>query len=263
MLAEGRKNELYDYGSSSYNRAGGITATITNGGASDKVRFTLIVIEKPKSGDDFDPDEPEPTDPGTYKPHPTSQPPATGVPEETSAGDIKWQNPYTDVNEPDWFYEFIKYVTENGIMVGTGDNKFSPNMAITRAMFVQTLYNYVGKPAVMGNSPFIDVDAGNWYTDAIIWAANEGIVSGFGDGLFGPNALITREQMVVILYNYRKSRGYGTDIAGDLSAYSDIDQISDWALPAIQWAVTEEIIKGRSLTTIVPNRRRVICTYRI
>ena len=238
------------YGSG--NRTAVLTATITSGEASDTMSFEFIIIEQPDQGSGTDPEFYVDAYAPSYIP-PVNIPPLVKVdPVETPAGSVEWQNPYIDVNERDWYYEALKYVTENGIMVGTGGNKFSPNINMTRAMLVQTLYSHAGKPSVNGSSPFTDVTTGNWYTDAISWAANEEMVFGYGNGLFGPDDFITREQIAAILCNYAKSRNHTVNSTNDLSGYTDINEISDWALLAVQWAVAEEIIVGRSLTSIAP-----------
>lgn len=165
---------------------------------------------------------------------------------------LGFANPYTDVKDTDWFYDAVRFATESGIMAGTGNGRFSPNTTMTRAMFAQILYNYMGKPAVDGKSQFDDVTDGNWYTDAVIWAAKQGIVSGYGNGNFGPNDQISREQMIMMVYNFAKSQGYDVSAADNLSGFNDADQIADWALPAIQWAVHEGVISGMTPTTIGP-----------
>jgi hypothetical protein len=162
-------------------------------------------------------------------------------------------NPYNDVAISAWYYKAVKYVTQGNIMIGTGEGKFSPDMPITRAMFAQIIYNYSGKPAITINSPFDDVLPDSWYYNAVVWASSKGIVAGYGNNLFGPDDLITREQMAVLLYNFAKSLGIDVEDDDDLSGYTDADIISEWARPAIGWAVSNGVIKGRTSETIVPD----------
>ena len=169
---------------------------------------------------------------------------------ETETND--WINPFTDVKEGDWYYEAVRYVSENSLMVGGGDGKFNPNAQLTRAMLVQVLYNNEGRPAVTAANPFTDAANGMWYTDAIIWASDSGIIAGYGSGLFGPNDNITREQVVVILNNYAKWLDLDVSATTDLARYTDSSEISSWARSAMQWANATELMLGRSATTLVP-----------
>ena len=113
-----------------------------------------------------------------------------------------------------------------------------------RGMIAQVFYNLEGKPAVSGESPFGDVEAGQWYADAVNWAAANDIVEGYGNGKFGPKDDITREQMAQILYNYAVFKGYDVSTQGDLSAFNDGEKTSDWALTAMQWAVGTGLMQG-------------------
>ena len=114
--------------------------------------------------------------------------------------------PFTDVPTSAWYYDAVEFVYERGMMAGTGNNQFSPNVTTTRAMIVTILYRLENQPAA-GSSSFTDVPAGQWYTNAVTWAAANGIVGGYGNGRFGPNDTITRVQMAVILYRYEKFKG--------------------------------------------------------
>ena len=163
-----------------------------------------------------------------------------------------WTNPFSDVKESDWFYDAVKYVHENGLMVGGGNGKFDPGAPLTRAMLVQVLYNNENRTATTAANPFTDVAAGLWYTDAIVWAADNGIISGYGNGLFGPNDNITREQVVLILNNYAKWKQLDVSATTDLAKYTDAGNISDWALAAMKWGNATELMSGRTTTTLVP-----------
>ena len=160
--------------------------------------------------------------------------------------------PFTDVTNH-WAYSAIKRVYTRGLMVGMDEKTFAPDQQLSRAMLAVILYAMAGEPAVTGESPFTDVPAGCWYTDAIIWAAQNGIVSGFGDGTFRPNAAITRAQAAVMLYGYAAFTGADVTARADLSAYSDAGQIPAWAMDAMQWANARRLIVGRDSSHLVPD----------
>ena len=159
---------------------------------------------------------------------------------------------FTDVKENDWFFKGVEYVVDKGIMSGVSENEFAPAGKLTRAMLVQMLYNMESRPACDAENAFMDVPVGQWYTDAVIWANDAKIVSGMGEGLFAPNMEITREQMVVMLYNYAKFKGYDVTASADLSAFADTASVSAWAQPAMQWAVAEGYISGMGDSQLAP-----------
>ena len=152
--------------------------------------------------------------------------------------------PFTDVTEGDWFYDAVRYAYETGLMDGVGDSLFAPNSETTRAQLVTILYRLAGQPAVSGDLPFTDVENGTWYTDAVAWAAENGIVNGTTDTTFAPGDDITREQLVTVLYRYAESKGYDVSASADLSGYPDAGQVQDYAQPAMAWAVAEGIVEG-------------------
>lgn len=160
-----------------------------------------------------------------------------------SALAVGTESPFKDVKTTDWFYDAVQYVYDHDLMNGTGDNCFSPSETTTRGMMVTILHNMEEKPAA-GNSSFTDVAAGEWYADPVAWASAEGIVSGYGDGKFGPNDPITREQMVTILYQYAQYKNYELTVAGDLSTFGDYDKTSPYAVTAFNWAIGKELIAG-------------------
>ncbi len=161
-------------------------------------------------------------------------------------------NPFIDVAEGSWYADAVQYVYDKGLMAGTSATTFSPDATTTRGMIVTILYRLEGTPAVPGASGFTDVTAGQYYTDAVAWAAANNIVGGYGNGLFGPNDTITREQMAAILYRYAQYKGYDVTASADLSGYSDVAQVSSYALAALQWANAEGLVNGTSDTTLTP-----------
>lgn len=160
--------------------------------------------------------------------------------------------PFSDVRIADWFYNDVKYVYEKGMMAGTAADVFAPNATTTRAMIVTILYRLEGSPAVTGTSAFVDVPAGQWYTDAVNWAAANQIVKGTSATTFAPNDSITREQMAAILYRYAQYKGYDVTKKADLSGYSDNSQVSAYAKDALAWANAAKLINGVTNTTLAP-----------
>lgn len=151
---------------------------------------------------------------------------------------------YTDVAAGDWFCSDVAYVSVNGLMNGTGETTFNPYGYVSRAMVPTVLYRLAGQPAAPAGS-FTDVAAGMWYTDAISWAAENGIVNGVGSGAFGVDSDITREQLVTMLYRYAKYAGCDMTASNDLSSFNDAGSVHDWALKEMQWAVGAGLINGK------------------
>ena len=160
--------------------------------------------------------------------------------------------PFTDVNETDWFHDAVQYVYDNGLMDGVGGNRFAPNSETTRAQLVTILYRLAGEPEPGGDSGFSDVAAGTWYTDAVAWAAENGIVNGVSETEFAPGKDITREQLATILFRYAEAKGYDVSARADLSAYPDADQIQSYAAESVAWAVAEGLIQGFEDNTLRP-----------
>lgn len=160
---------------------------------------------------------------------------------------------YTDVNTAAWYHEGVDFAIENKLMVGTGADTFAPDATTTRAMVVTILYRLEGEPAVTKDIKFGDVPAGTWYTDAVNWAAANGIVNGYGDGKFGPDDTITREQMAAILYRYASYKGYSVSDLANLTGYTDAASVSEWASTAMRWAVAEGLIEGTGAATLSPS----------
>ncbi len=148
---------------------------------------------------------------------------------------------YNDLSNEQWYHAGVDYALENGLMNGVGGGRFDPDGSLTRAMLVTILYRSENTPDVSGESnPFADVPDGQWYTDAVIWAAKEKIVNGMSETTFAPNDSITREQIATILYRYAGS----PKVSGDLDQFSDASDVSTYALDAMVWAVKEGIIGG-------------------
>ena len=150
---------------------------------------------------------------------------------------------FSDVSANAWYASAVQYAVEHGLMAGVGNGRFGPEEPMTRAMLVTVLWRYAGRPEA-GKNPFTDVPAGQWYTEAVTWAAENGVVSGVGNGRFAPNGNITREQMASILFRYAKLTGLDTSKRGELAGFPDEGQVSSWAREALSWAVGEGIISG-------------------
>ena len=152
---------------------------------------------------------------------------------------------FTDVSTSDWFYGSVAYVCANGIMNGVSDTKFEPNGTLTRAMVVTMLYRLAGEPNSYDKGTFSDVAGGQWYTEAVEWAAHNEIVDGIGGGKFAPNTAITREQLATILYRYAKYDRMDTNFGNtDLDDFRDDNKVSAWAEDAMRWAVHNGIMEG-------------------
>ena len=161
---------------------------------------------------------------------------------------------YRDVDTSAWYHKAVDYVLVNGLMSGYGNGVFGSNDHLSRAQLCQILYNKEGRPAVTGGSAFTDVANGAWYFDAVTWAAENGIVGGYGGGLFGPEDNITREQLAAILYRYAQAKGYDVSVGEDTNilSYADALDVSEWAIPAMQWACGSGVINGVTDSTLVP-----------
>lgn len=156
-----------------------------------------------------------------------------------------------DVSTADWYYPAVKYAYDHGLMSGTSETTFSPSVATTRGMIVTILYRLEGQPST-ANANFTDVPDGQYYADAVAWASANAVVSGYGDGRFGPNDPVTREQLAAILYRYAQSKGYDVSASNGLAGFTDAASVSAYAVPAMQWANAEGVINGRTATTLAP-----------
>ncbi|MBQ7625351.1 MAG: S-layer homology domain-containing protein, partial [Clostridia bacterium] len=178
---------------------------------------------------------------GSYYSAPTADAstaaPGTAAGAATGAG-----RPFADVKDSDWYYDAVYECFDKGYFKGVSETSFAPSGNMTRAMFCTVLYRMAGEPKTAGKNPFTDVKDGTWYADAVLWAYEKGVASGYGNGVFGVNDPVTREQAVTLLW--RLSSKPAGDVSS-LSSFSDADKISDWALDAFAWAAGVKIISGK------------------
>lgn len=158
---------------------------------------------------------------------------------------------FNDVSANDWFASAVDYVTGKGMMNGTADNTFSPKANTTRGMVVTVLYRLENQPSTSAAS-FTDVASGAYYANAVAWANANGIVSGYGSGKFGPNDKVTREQLAAILYRYAQYKKYDVSGANSLDGYTDVQSVSSYAVPALQWANAAGVVTGKSGSKLDP-----------
>lgn len=178
-----------------------------------------------------------------------------------SAGssDLQGGNTYDDCPErylydldlTAWYHDGVHYCVEHGIMEGHADSTFGPYEPLTRAQVAQIIYNLEGRPAVEVEEIFDDVAVDAWHAEAITWASEAGVVLGYGNGDFGPEDPVTREQLAAMLYRYAQYKGYDVSAAADL-AFDDAHSVSNWALSAVKWALAEGIVNGVSNTILSP-----------
>ena len=150
---------------------------------------------------------------------------------------------FVDVNPKEWYHPYVDYAVTHGLFGGTSANTFEPETAMTRAMLVTVLWRYEGEPDAPANT-FSDVKSGTWYSNAVSWAAANGVVNGVGNNKFDPEGKITREQMATILFRYAQKEGIDTSKRGNLGDFPDANRVSSYAKDAVQWAVGEKIING-------------------
>lgn len=171
-----------------------------------------------------------------------------------------WVNPFSDVKESSWYYEAVRFVSANKLMQGTTDTAFDPKGKTTRGMIVTTLWRMENQPKAAKTITFNDVKSGKYYHDAVAWASEKGIVSGYSADKFGPEDKITREQLAVILQNYAASKGYTTGVSAgptgelpaNLSEFSDAGKIHKWGKDAMSWSNVEGLINGTGSDLLDP-----------
>ncbi len=153
---------------------------------------------------------------------------------------------FSDVKSTDWFYTAVTFASDNNLFKGTTPTTFAPQMTMTRGMFVAVLHRLAGQPVVTLSSAFSDVPSSQYYYNAVVWANTNGIVSGYSDGKFHPDDLITREQMAVILSNYAQYAGYGTAYPNTsvYDSFPDKGSVSAYAINAAKWAAYNGLLSG-------------------
>lgn len=188
--------------------------------------------------------------PGNSTPAPDTTTP------DTTPGAGTSENVFSDVSTGAWYADAVKYVTSNELFNGTGKNTFSLNARMTRAMMVTVLHRMAGKPAASGTQKsFSDISTGMWYTDAIAWASENGIVNGYSNGTFGVNDSVTREQLAAILYRYAVNAGIQAEVtasSGAADGFADSGKISSYARTAVEWAVEKGLVNGKGNNRLDP-----------
>lgn len=161
--------------------------------------------------------------------------------------------PFTDVDTAKWYHLSVDYVLAHKMMNGVSSRAFAPNANLTRGMLVQILYNLEGKPKGTAAN-FSDVQADAWYAEAVGWAASNKVVTGYADGTFRPNAAVTREQAAAILYRYAQSKSIDVSVGENTNilSYVDVQQASEYAIPALQWAVGAGVLNGKNGGRLAP-----------
>ncbi len=162
---------------------------------------------------------------------------------------------HTDIDIEEWYHEGVHYCIENGLMVGATDTTFEPETTVTRAMLVTVLWRAEDEAVADKDSIFTDLEEGSYYKDAVIWADEKGIVNGVSDTEFAPNDIITREQFATIMYRYAQFKGFDVSVGENTNilSYTDYDKISEYAIPAMQYAVGSGLLKGRTESTLNPD----------
>ena len=159
---------------------------------------------------------------------------------------------FSDVAASAWYYDSVKYAYENDLMTGVSENAFAPAANTTRGQIVTILWRLAGEPAPQGNNLFTDVAIGSYYETAVTWAAEQGIVTGVSAAEFAPDANITREQLAAVLFRYAQYRGMAAVVLSENLWFNDADQISPYAVSAMNWAVYEELISGTGNGNVEP-----------
>ncbi|MBQ9974234.1 MAG: S-layer homology domain-containing protein [Oscillospiraceae bacterium] len=175
------------------------------------------------------------------------------TPDEPDHSEVCKADDYKDVDLNAWYHNAVCYVLDKGYMSGFNADEFGPEKTVTRAMVAQIFYNMESTPAVTSGKEFPDVAYGQWYYNAITWAAANGVVSGYGDGSYQPDKSVTREELAQMFFNYAKSKGLTGDEAADLSKFMDEHEISDWAEAALSWGVGAGLMSGKGGNMIDAN----------
>jgi len=220
------------------------TTSITIGAGDGKI--TATYEEKTPEEDGENPGPTRPSRPKPSKPVEPVEPvlPSTGEKCDGTVASGCHGAEFIDINTDAWYHEAVDYVIEKGIMNGMGGSYFVPNDDVTRAQVVTMLYRLEGSPAVGSDASFKDIPADEWYTDAVAWASQNGIVNGFEDGSFFPARAITREQMTAIFCRYADYKGLNIAAEDGIDSFSDADKVSTYATDSMNWAVESGLING-------------------
>lgn len=159
---------------------------------------------------------------------------------------------FRDVRAADWYSSYADFASSHELFVGVEDEVFAPDDEMSRAMMVTVLWRLENRPAAETVSSFTDVQRESWYDLAVDWAAENGITQGYDDATFGPNDSVTREQMATLFYRYMKDQSFDVSASGDFSVYADGNEVSDWAVEAMRWAVGSGLFIGRSDIFLAP-----------
>ena len=159
---------------------------------------------------------------------------------------------FQDVSETDWFYPYVQEMWDRGIMNGIDELLLGPNLPLERCMMVVIFYRMAGSPPVTAKAVFSDVPEDAWYADAVSWAAECGIIRGYGNGRFGFEDDLTRQQLAVILYRFAEYLKLDVSARADLSGYTDADRVSDWAQDGMRWANALGLFTGRTEDSLDP-----------
>ena len=166
---------------------------------------------------------------------------------------VDYANNYSDVADGAWYNSAVDFVTGRKLFSGVSDTAFAPDVVFSRAMAATVLYRLAEPDAEALDNPFHDVAKDAWYAQSVAWAANVGVVGGYGNETFGPEDSVTREQFVAMLYRFAKSENSNLENHGSLQQFADEDTVSDWAKEAMTWAVDASIINGLSDKTLNPS----------
>ncbi len=179
----------------------------------------------------------------------------SGTAQPDKSGDMPAQiEKFTDISAGAWYESAVSYVLEKELFSGTSEKTFSPEGTMTRAMLVTVLWRMDGKPAADGyHNTFSDVENGKWYSDAVAWAASDGIVTGYGNGTFGVKESITRQQLAAILYRYAVSKGKDVSARADMSVYVDAADTASWAEGPLGWIVSKGVMTGMNGNRLAPS----------
>lgn len=159
---------------------------------------------------------------------------------------------FSDVSETDWFADEVEYVSQNGLMSGVGNDRFAPELSVSRGMLVTILFRMENSPSGYDHSAFSDVKSGSYYESAVAWASQNGIVTGYNEKAFGPEDDVTREQFAAILRRYAKYKNIYQEKTAAMDAFGDFAQVSSYAVEAMKWANAMGYINGTSATTLSP-----------